>query len=102
MRKLDFGICENKYADQLAVIAQLISAFVFATRIAQSLYFLNPKFQASNHLLRMYSPVYVGHPEDRFSHDAALIISAHNYWDLESINAGIHSQKHTPLYYTDI
>ena len=30
--------------------AKLISAFVFATRIVQSLYFLNPKFQASNHL----------------------------------------------------
>ena len=40
--------------------AQLISAFVFATRIAQSLCFLNPKFQASSHLLWMYSPVYFG------------------------------------------
>ena len=27
------------------------SAFVFATRIVQSLYFLSPKFQASRHLL---------------------------------------------------
>ena len=27
-----------------AVTAQLISAFVFATKIAQSLYFLSPKF----------------------------------------------------------
>ena len=36
-----FCICENKDADQ-------ISAFVFATRIARSLYFLNPKFQASS------------------------------------------------------
>ena len=28
--------------------AKLISAFVFATRIVQSLFFLNPKFQASS------------------------------------------------------
>ena len=53
--------CENKDADQLrAVTAKLISAFVFATLIAQSLYFLNTKFQTSSHLLWMYSPVCVG------------------------------------------
>ena len=40
--------------------AQLISAFVFATWIVQSLYFLNQKFQASSHLLWLYSPVCVG------------------------------------------
>ena len=45
MRKPAFCICENKDADQL------ISAFVFAAWIVQSLYFLNPKFQASSHLL---------------------------------------------------
>ena len=28
-----------------------ISAFVFATRIVQSLFLLNPKFQASSHLV---------------------------------------------------
>ena len=65
MRKPDFCICENKDADQLrgnreAVTAKLISAFVFATKIVQSLYFLNPKFQASSHLVRLYSPVCVG------------------------------------------
>ena len=54
MRKPDFSICENKDADQL------ISAFVFATRIVQSLYFLNAKFQASSHLQWLYSPVCVG------------------------------------------
>ena len=56
MRKLAFCICENKDA----VTAKLISAFVFATRIVQSLYFLNPKFQASSHLLWLYSLVCVG------------------------------------------
>ena len=42
------------------VTAQLISAFVFATGIVLSLYYLNPKFQASSHLLWLYSPVCVG------------------------------------------
>ena len=43
-----------------AVTAKLIITFVFNTRIVQSLYFLNPKFQASSHLLWLYSPVCVG------------------------------------------
>ena len=42
-----------------AVTAQLISAFVFALRIVQSLFLLNPKFQASSHLLLLYSLVCV-------------------------------------------
>ena len=39
-----------------------ISALVFATKIVcvQSLYFLNPKVQAANHLMLLYSPVCVG------------------------------------------
>ena len=40
--------------------AKLITAFVFAIRIVQSLFYLNPKFQASGHLLWLYSPVCVG------------------------------------------
>ena len=35
---------------------QLISAFVLAIRIVQSPYYLNLKFQASSHLLWLYSP----------------------------------------------
>ena len=42
-----------------AVTAKLISVFVFATQIVQFLYFLNTKFQTSNHLLWLYSPVFV-------------------------------------------
>ena len=42
------------------VTAKLISAFVFTTRIVQSLYFLNPKFQASSYLLWLYSLVCIG------------------------------------------
>ena len=33
---------------RLVVTAKLISAFVFATRIVQSLFYLYPKFQASS------------------------------------------------------
>ena len=35
----------------IGVTAKLISAFVFATRIVQFLFYLTPKFQASSHLL---------------------------------------------------
>ena len=62
MRKPAFCICKNKVADQLRelITAKLISAFLFATRTVQSLYFLYTKFQASSHLPWLYSPVYVG------------------------------------------
>ena len=52
MRKPTFRIYTKiKTQISFAVTAKLISAFVFAIRIIQSLYFLNPKFQASSHLL---------------------------------------------------
>ena len=57
-----------------AVTAKLISVFVFATRIVQSLYFLNTKFHASSCLLWLYSPVCVGpgqKPHCWFSLEAA-------------------------------
>ena len=57
-----------------AVTAKLISALVFATRIVQFLYFLNPKCPASNHPLCLYSSVCVGpfeKPHCWFSHDMA-------------------------------
>ena len=58
-----------------AVTAELISAFVFAIRIVQSLFYLNTKFQAPSHLFGLYSPVCVGpgkkKTEDRFSHNEA-------------------------------
>ena len=75
VRKPAFCICENKDADQLRGKSKLISPFVFATQIVQSLYFLNPKFHASCHLLWMYSRVCVGpgrKPECWFFHDANI------------------------------
>ena len=69
---------KTKTQISFAVTTKLISAFVFATWIVQSLYFLNPKFQASCHLLWLYSLDYVGpglKPECWFSHDTAHILN---------------------------
>ena len=54
-----FAYAKTKMQISFAVTAKLISIFVFTTRIVQSLFYLNPKFQASNHLLWLYSPVCV-------------------------------------------
>ena len=54
MRNSTFCLRKNKGADQV------ISTFVFATQIVQLLYFVNPKFPVSSHLLWLYSLVYVG------------------------------------------
>ena len=56
MGKPTIGIDENKGA----VTAKLISAFVFATRLEQFFFYLNPKFQDSSSFLGLYSSVYVG------------------------------------------
>ena len=50
------------YVAKTKVIAQLISAFGFATQKIQSLFFQNPKlkFQVPSHLMWLYSPVCVG------------------------------------------
>ena len=77
MRKPAFCIFENKDADQLRgnrEADQRLFVF-FTTQIVQYLFFLNPKFQASSYLLWLRSPVYVGNPEDRFSHNEAHILS---------------------------
>ena len=55
-----FGYAKTKAQISCAVTAQVISAFVFATRIIQFIFYLNPKFQASIHLLWLYRPVCVG------------------------------------------
>ena len=58
--------------------AQLISAFVFATKEVQFFYFRNPKCQTSSYLLWLYRPVCVepgSKPKYRISHDAAHLQS---------------------------
>ena len=76
MRKPAFRICENKVADQLRSIREADQRLCF--RYSDStIFFLNPKFQASSHLLWLYSLVCVGpglKPEDRFSHNEAHML----------------------------
>ena len=50
---------KSKTQKSCALTAQLISAFGFALRIVQSLYYLNPKFQTPSYLLWLYNPVCV-------------------------------------------
>ena len=59
MRKPNFTYVKTKAQISCSVTGQLIIAFVFATKIVQSLYLLNPKFQASSHLLWLDKPVCV-------------------------------------------
>ena len=47
MRKPDFTYAKTKAQISFAVTAQLISAFVFATRLVQFLFFLNLKIRLS-------------------------------------------------------
>ena len=46
-----FANAKTKTQISFTVTAKLISAFVFPTQKVQFLYFPNPKFQASSHLL---------------------------------------------------
>ena len=88
MRKPTICICKNKYA----VTAKTISAFVFATRIVQFLYFLKPKFPAPNYLLCLYSLVCVRpvlKPHCWFSHEAAQIV----VWDVKHLINIRHNMK---------
>ena len=76
MRKPDFA--KTKPQISFAVTAKLISAFVFATWIVQSLYYLNPKFQASIAIFCGCTAPFVWdlveNPEDQFSHNKAHLI----------------------------
>ena len=64
----------RRSAVQCAVTAQLISAFVFATKIVQFLFYLYTKFQASNcDCTGQFMSDLVGTTEGRFSHVAAQL-----------------------------
>ena len=58
MRKPAFCICKEEVADQLCGNRAADQRLCFPY-IVQCLYFLNPKFQASNYLLWLYNPVCV-------------------------------------------
>ena len=74
---IDCCVCNSEKVQISFVTAKLISTFVFATRIVQCLFFLNPKFLACSHLLCLYSLVCVEpvrRPHCWFSHDTAQIL----------------------------
>ena len=65
-----------------------ISAFVFATWIVHFLYFLNPKFPASDDLLCLYSSVSVRpgrKPHFWLSHETAHIFTSTNLLNFDSM-----------------
>ena len=72
-----FAYAKTKAQISFAVTAKLISAFVFATRVVQFLFYLNLKFQASSSFLCLYRSVCVRpvrKPHCWFSHKAAHIL----------------------------
>ena len=74
MGKPTICIGENKGADQLRSNCEADHAFVFATRIVQFLFYLNPKVEASSSFLCLYKSVCVGpvrKPHCWFSHEVA-------------------------------
>ena len=60
MRNHIFPYARTKPQISFAVTLKLISVFVFAPGIVQSLSFLNTKLQASSHFLRLRSLICVG------------------------------------------
>ena len=86
-------ICENKGADQLR-------AFVFATRIVQFLFYLNPKFQASSSFLSLYRSICDGpvrKPHCWFSHEAAQILWFKEVDMQNAVILYIHAQMLMPF-----
>ena len=69
MRKPDFAEAKTIVQISFAVTAKLFSAIVFATRIVQFLFFLNP-----NACTAWFVSDLVGNPEDRFSRVAAHML----------------------------
>ena len=82
--------------------AKLISAFVFATRIVQFLFFLNPKFPFSSHFLCLYRLVCVRpvrKPYCLFSHEAAHFMAKNNF--ITTVMSFFSHYKNTPMLYID-
>ena len=79
-----FAYAKTKTQISFAVTAKLISAFVFATWIVQSLSFLNPKFQVPSHLLWLRSPVCVGTwsetPKTGFLTSRLILLYVYQCW----------------------
>ena len=72
IRKPTISYAKTKAQTSFAVTVKLISVFVFATLIVQSLFFLHRKFEASSYLLCVDLD---GNPNCWFSHAQAQIYS---------------------------
>ena len=73
-----FAYAKTKGQISFAVTAKLISTFVFAKQIVESLFYLYTKFQPSSIFLCLCSSICVGpvqKPHCRFSHEAAHILT---------------------------
>ena len=75
MRKPVFAYAKTKAQITCAVTARLVSAFVFAAKIMQSLFFLKSLVIFCGCTAKSVSDL-AGHPGDRFSRDAAQSMSA--------------------------
>ena len=81
--------------------AKLISAFDLASLIVQFLYFLNPKFPVSSHLLCLYSLVYVGpgrNPNCWFSHAQAHVVIYLAFLANVSLRRNLVLKEKMPIY----
>ena len=95
VRKPAFAYAKTKTQISFAVNEKLISAFVFATPIVQSLYFLNPTFPVSSYLLWSYSPVCVrpGRKPRRpvFSQRGSYRLHIQNFKLMAVVCVGVHA-----------
>ena len=73
VRKPVFAYVKTKMQISCTVPAKLISSFVFATWIVQSILYIHQKFPASSHILYGYSLLYI-RPEHPFSYNKAQLI----------------------------
>ena len=105
-----FAYAKTKRQISFAVTAKLISAFVFATRLVRFLFFLNPKFPVSSHLLCLYSLVCVGPGRNLncwFSqaqahvmiseHGNAMVLALFIRWCSLEVQLGFYIQSTVPL-----
>ena len=97
-----FAYAKSKTQISFAVTSQLISAFVFATWIVQSLPFLNSKFQAYSYLQWLYSLVCVRpgqNPQCWFSHIAPYLMEKWPFSRAHREGVEHPQKKPTPIFH---
>ena len=109
LRSRPWEIQQSAYAKtkvqiSFAVTAKLISAFVFASRIVQFLFYLNLKFQASSSFLCLCRPVCVRpvrKPHCWFSHEAAHLLANERKIMSRNVSGCKTLRKHAHPIYRD-